>query len=68
MQLRLIDPNGYEAVTEGHRVEGVPADCIADEAARLKSEVARRHAEEHPYARYHVSEYSVRVHPEGHQC
>lgn len=60
MNLRLVDPNGYDAVIEGYRVEVSP-DQAAQEIARLETEVAARHAAQHAYANYRPSEYTVRI-------
>jgi hypothetical protein len=63
MNLRLVDPLGYDAVTEGYRVQVSP-DQAAHEIARLETEVAARHAGEHAYANYRPSQYTVRIETE----
>lgn len=60
-EMRLVDPLGYDAVTDGYLLPDVPGGRVAEQAAHLKAVVAPRHAAEHPYANYHPAEYTVRV-------
>lgn len=59
-ELRLLDPNGYDAVTDGYRVFVTPETSDA-ESARLRTEVAPRHATEHAYAGYDPRDYRVQA-------
>lgn len=59
-ELRLIDPCGYDAVTDGYLITVEPQD-IAEATARLRTEVAVRHAAEHAYAGYSPRDYRVQA-------
>ncbi|WP_039942940.1 hypothetical protein [Streptomyces himastatinicus] len=59
-ELRLVDPNGYDAVTDGYLVVVAPEEAEAA-SARLRTEVAERHAAEHAYAGYCPRDYRVQA-------
>ncbi|MFI0822260.1 hypothetical protein ACH4TX_42195 [Streptomyces sp. NPDC021098] len=59
-ELRLIDPLGYDAVTDGYRVVVEPQE-VDEATARLRTEVAARHAAEHAYAGYCPRDYRVQA-------
>ncbi|MFD8384296.1 hypothetical protein ACFV2X_38240 [Streptomyces sp. NPDC059679] len=59
-ELRLTDPNGYDAVTTGYRIVVDPQQVDA-ESTRLRTEVAPQHATEHAYAGYDPRDYRVQV-------
>jgi hypothetical protein len=59
-ELRLVDPNGYDAVTDGYRVVVTTQEAEAV-SARLRTEVAARHAAEHAYAGYNPRDYRVQA-------
>ncbi|MGY0065162.1 hypothetical protein ACWY4P_53580 (plasmid) [Streptomyces sp. LZ34] len=59
-ELRLKDPNGYDAVTTGYRVVVDPQQVDA-ENTRIRAEVAPRHAAEHAYAGYDPRDYTVQA-------
>lgn len=62
LELRLIDPNGYDAVIDGYKATVTPEQAEA-ETARLKTVVAPAHAAEHAYAGYDARRYDVRATP-----
>lgn len=59
-ELRLIDPCGYDAVTDGYLIVVEPQEA-AEATARLRTEVAVRHAAEHAYAGYDPRAYTVQA-------
>jgi hypothetical protein len=62
LELRLIDPCGYDAVTDGYKVTVTP-DQADTETARLLAVVAPVHAAQHAYAGYDARRYDVRTTP-----
>lgn len=62
LELRLVDPDGYDAVTDGYKITVTPEQAPA-ETDRLKTELAPVHAAAHAYARYNPRDYDVRATP-----